>query len=128
MGYQSRVRGLVSKTVAALLCVAAGASVGVGQARAEAPPPLTVTTSPLAFSSAYRIDAQAPLAHGWYINGLSCPTTTLCVGMDNQGNLLTTTDPTAPPSGWDRFTVGQTKPSEQEFHSASMCDLNGNEP
>ncbi len=121
MGFESRIWALVSRAVVSLLCIAAGALVPVAAARAETPPPLTVTNSPLSFTSPYRIDAQAPFAHGWYINALSCPTTSLCVGMDNQGNLLTTTDPTAPPSGWDRFAVGQPNESEVACPSASLC-------
>ncbi|HTU30839.1 MAG TPA: hypothetical protein VMF07_15740 [Solirubrobacteraceae bacterium] len=78
-------------------------------------------SSPLAFSSPYRIDAQAPLSHGWYIKSLSCPTITLCVGADEQGNLLTTTDPTAPPAGWDRFSIGSYGESEVSCPTASLC-------
>jgi hypothetical protein len=83
------------------------------------PPPLAST--PLAFGSPAPIDQQAPVAHGWYINALSCPSTTLCVGMDSQGNLLTTTDPTAPPTGWDRFSIGTYGESNVACPTASFC-------
>jgi hypothetical protein len=35
-----------------------------------------------------------------YIDGLSCPSVSMCVAVDMQGNVITSTDPTGPASAW----------------------------
>jgi len=37
---------------------------------------------------------------------VACPTTSLCVAVDDQGNVVTSTDPTAGPSAWTLRNVG----------------------
>jgi hypothetical protein len=45
------------------------------------------------------VDSNAPLA------ALLCPSAGLCVGEDVATDMVTTTDPTGPASGWATFTV-----------------------
>jgi hypothetical protein len=53
------------------------------------------------------------------IDAVSCPSITLCVAGDSSGNVLTTTDPTGPASGW---TVTEVEPNGSlgPVHCASV--------
>ena len=42
---------------------------------------------------------------GRQIQGVSCPSPQLCVGVTNQGNIYTSTQPTGPASSWQAFSI-----------------------
>ncbi|HEX5310024.1 MAG TPA: glycoside hydrolase family 27 protein [Solirubrobacteraceae bacterium] len=44
--------------------------------------------------------SPAPADSAGHPTGVSCPSTSLCVGVDDAGNVLTTGDPTAPAPAW----------------------------
>jgi hypothetical protein len=50
--------------------------------------------TPLSWSKPQSIDGSA------VVKGVSCPSTSLCVAVDNHGNVLTSTEPTAGSSAW----------------------------
>jgi hypothetical protein len=59
---------------------------------------------------------------------IACPTTHLCVAVDNStvGGIVTTTDPTGPASDWHRTTLGKnTVLDTVNCHSGSECVVGG---
>jgi hypothetical protein len=54
--------------------------------------------SSLSWSAPAMIDNQPPFASTGPLHGISCPTTTLCVGTGWRGTVVTSTNPTAGPS------------------------------
>lgn len=97
-------------------------------ARADTTPS---AATPLTFGGGYRIDNQTPFAHPWGIRFLSCPTATMCAALDQQGNLLTTTDPTSSADTWSSFSTGMYIESGVACPTASFCvavgDVDGTE-
>ena len=58
------------------------------------------------------------------LRGVSCPTTTLCVAVDDAGNVLTSINPTAGPSAWRIAHIEKTPdalPNAISCPSASLC-------
>jgi hypothetical protein len=47
------------------------------------------------------------------VQGISCPSSRLCVAVTNQGDIYATTDPTGPASAW---SVSEPKPSGRNIH------------
>jgi hypothetical protein len=103
----------------AVLMLMSGFGTGrLSEARADAAP---VAQTPLAFGSGFRFDDQAPFAHPWAIDSLSCPTSTMCAAVDEHGDILTTSDPTAPASGWQRVAARIDRDDGLSCPTAALC-------
>jgi hypothetical protein len=64
------------------------------------------------------VDAAAPFADPAVLNGISCPSTSLCVGVDGLGSVDTSRNPFASPAAWKRTTP--LDPAEGvSFHAIS---------
>ena len=94
--------------VVALLCL-----VGAGPARAAAPPSMT-------WSPPEAIDAGTTVA-GTSITGLSCPTTSLCVGVDAGGNAFWSTDPAAMAPSWTRAHIATAELTAVTCPTTVLC-------
>jgi hypothetical protein len=64
--------------------------------------------APLNWSGPQQIDSLAPFGEPAYLTGVSCPTTELCVGVDDIGNVITSTDPAGGTSTWATSTIRKT--------------------
>lgn len=82
----SRGRLLIGVALALLLALTAGIA------------PSAFAASSLYWSSPSVIDTHT-------VNRLTCPSATLCVGLDNIGDVVTSTDPTGGPSAWSLAKV-----------------------
>jgi hypothetical protein len=69
---------------------------------------------PLAWSTAQQLE-HAPFASGTSINSVSCPSVTLCVAGDADGNVLTSSDPAGGGTAWHATPVAPG-------HSVSAID------
>ena len=91
------------------------------------------TTAPLAgagsWSHARRIDTATQAGGGFAgIAAIACPTTTLCVAVDNapNGQILVTTDPTGPASAWTLTPLGSGVMLDSvSCASATFCMVGG---
>jgi hypothetical protein len=83
-----------SPRVLRLLAVAACALAVWGVA------PVAAQAAGFSWSSPVSIDNRAPYAQGPALGGISCPSTTLCVGVGPGGELLASTNPTGGFSAW----------------------------
>ena len=91
------------------------------------------TTDPLggakSWSHATRVDKATQTGGGYAgFAGISCPTTTLCVAVDNaaNGQVAYTTDPTGPASAWTLTTVGSGVTLDAvSCASATFCMIGG---
>ena len=91
------------------------------------------TTAPLAgassWSHARRIDKATQAGGGFAgIAAITCPTTTLCVAVDNapNGQIAVTTDPTGPPSAWTLTPLGSGVMLDSvSCASATFCMVGG---
>ncbi len=71
------------------------------------------TGGPGAWSYRYVGDGPWPETENWSaqgisgkpIRGLSCPSASLCVGVTEQGNIYSSTNPTGPPSAWNNVQI-----------------------
>jgi hypothetical protein len=87
------------------------------------------TTDPTEFPKAWKtthVDERQSLDSGLGANAaleaLSCPTSRLCVAVDDGGNVLTSTDPTGGARAWKTTKLGIDYPLEQvTCASASLC-------
>ena len=82
------MRGL-APAAAAILCAAAVGSF---------PPASAVAASPLGWSTPVLVDNQGPFASTTEVRGMSCPNTSLCVGVGPDGKIVTTLDPADGPT------------------------------
>ena len=90
---------------------------------------------PLSFGPAVQIDQAPPFSHTDNLDGVICPTTTLCVATDTPGRILTSTAPTAT-SPWAIVPVSPlTAENESRYGlgsgscpSASFCGFLGGAP
>jgi hypothetical protein len=115
----------VLAAIAVLVLLVPGLGPGVARA-STAPPPLV--TSPLDFSAASTIDTLTPFAHAFDLRFLNCPTSSLCVAMDDAENILTTTDPTAPVGSWSSFKTDMAIPGDGlSCPTASFCIATGSD-
>ena len=57
-------------------------------------------TSPLTWSGPVRVDHVPPFSGTTALNGIACPTTTLCAAVDGSGDVVTSTNPTGGSSAW----------------------------
>src|SRR4051794_14680356 len=69
------------------------------------PTPPPAPTDPLSWSSPVMVDSAPPLGNAGHLQGVSCPTTALCVAGDGGGNLLVSTNPTGDATAWPRAFV-----------------------
>jgi hypothetical protein len=121
-----RARSLWSRSVQGCLACASTvvALLSVGAATASA--------SPLSWAAPVFVDHAAPFpSPNFNLKGVSCPSTTLCVAVDDQGNAVVSTDPTvatptwSPPADMD----GANDLVDVSCSSASLCaavDIAGN--
>jgi hypothetical protein len=81
------------------------------------------TPSPvLAWTSTGPIDSTPPLGDGTHFQSVACPSATLCVAVDADGNVLTSTNPTGGSSTWQRSLVDPgTWFASISCPSASLC-------
>jgi Divergent InlB B-repeat domain len=71
---------------------------------------------PLEWSGPFAIDPGHP------ITGISCPSRTLCVATDDNGGVMTSSEPSAGPSAWSRADVDGTEAlTGVSCASASLC-------
>lgn len=82
-----------------------------------------------AWSHAARIDKATQPGGGYAgLSAISCPTTTLCVAVDNaaNGQVAFTTDPTGPASAWTLTTIGSGVTLDTvSCASATFCMIGG---
>ena len=80
------------------------------------------STTPLAGATGWTVTnihvSVGPNSSGPWLTGLSCPSISLCVAVDNDGNVITSADPTGGPSKWrtsrvdgDMYLTGVSCPS-----------------
>jgi hypothetical protein len=55
---------------------------------------------PLRWASPLTVDEQPPFAFGPNIGGMSCPAVDMCIGGNNLGDVVTSSDPTGGESAW----------------------------
>ncbi|HEX3325504.1 MAG TPA: carboxypeptidase regulatory-like domain-containing protein, partial [Actinomycetota bacterium] len=108
-----RARFLVALGIVVPLCV------WTGQASAD---------TPLAWSQPQLVDHQLPFSGNRYVSDIDCPSASLCVAVDEDGNILSSTDPTGGIEDWDIASVfpGQTL-GDISCASASLCVAVGEE-
>lgn len=65
---------------------------------------------------------QTTVDSGHNIGGISCPSSSLCIGVDHRGDVLTSTDPTAASPQWNLVNIDGTTPLEGiSCPTASLC-------
>ncbi|MFZ0043133.1 MAG: hypothetical protein WAK93_17625 [Solirubrobacteraceae bacterium] len=65
---------------------------------------------------------QTVVDPGHNIDGISCPSAAMCVGVDHRGNVLSSTDPADPTPQWNVVNVDGTTPLEGiSCPSTSLC-------
>lgn len=64
------------------------------------PPTSAGATDALTWRSPRLVDPTAPFSNPAVLNGVSCPSVSLCVGVDDLGSIARTTDPEAPRPTW----------------------------
>jgi hypothetical protein len=76
----------------------------------------------LTWSAPGAIDHQPTNASGAQINGVSCPTSSFCVAVDKNGNILTSTNPTGGSNAWQTEAVDTTPIESVSCSSTKQCD------
>ncbi|HXA55221.1 MAG TPA: hypothetical protein VNV37_10165 [Solirubrobacteraceae bacterium] len=79
--------------------LAGGLAFGCGSAWAVA--------SPVSWASPVAVDDQPPFASPTEVSGVACPSTELCVAVDNVGDVLSTTNPTGGTAAWRSARVAE---------------------
>src|SRR4051794_24036455 len=74
--------------------------------------------SGLSWSSPRLIDERPPFGHGRSLQGISCPSASLCVAVDRAGNVVSSNDPTGPREAW---TVSKVDTSRDEGLTGISC-------
>jgi hypothetical protein len=87
-----RVRGLVRRRAIWLLVLG-------GMIMAVIAPAASASAA-LRWQSPRLVDRAAPFSNPAVLNGVSCPSASLCVGVDDLGSIARTTDPEAPHPTW----------------------------
>jgi hypothetical protein len=94
--------------------------------------PSPALAAPLSWSAPQAIDHQAPFAEPGRLTGVSCPSASLCVAVDNFGNVLTSANPNGGTGAWTTIKVRRTDPANAftgiSCASASFCaatDMDG---
>ena len=100
------------QVIRVVLVVLAAAAALAPQARAA---PGLQWTTPM------QVDGAPPFSSGSRIDGMSCPTTSLCVGIDFDGRALTSTNP-AGGGAWTRRTISSPDGLQDiDCASATRC-------
>jgi hypothetical protein len=81
-----------------------------------------VASVPLSWSSPALVDGQPPYAMPKALSAVSCPSGSLCVGVDYWGNVVTATDPTGGASAW---TVAPVDPNGPALGFVDQPSLTG---
>ena len=115
--------------VVALLGI--GGQTGLGAERASAATAQVSAESPLSWSAPELIDDQPPLGDTYIPYGMSCPTASFCVAVDNGGGVYTSTNPTGGAGEWSPRTdiIESGGLYSISCPSASLCvagDFDGN--
>jgi hypothetical protein len=76
--------------------------------------------SSFAWSAPRLVDTATRFDHPAVLSGLSCPSTTLCVGVGSYGSLETSTNPSVP-SGWNGATIDSGALESVSCPSTSFC-------
>jgi hypothetical protein len=63
--------------------------------------------APLVWASPVSIDDQPPYAYPTEVSGVSCPSRSLCVAVDNVGDVLVSTNPSGSAKAWVRNRVAE---------------------
>jgi hypothetical protein len=108
MGVMGVIRGvrLAVLTALALAVLASGSAVAAG---------------PLTWSGPTLIDQQPPFQYGNTMRGISCPTTTLCVAVDDVGNIVTTNKPLGQDIDWSFERASAVGLSSVSCPTATLC-------
>jgi hypothetical protein len=104
------VMGLSSVTCPSTTLCMAAATGGV-----RTPGEILYSTSPANTSARWKVAVTDPNAGPFgfdrgAIQAISCPTTSLCVAVDDGGSVFTTTDPSAGPSTWSPSAIDPGQP------------------
>src|SRR5689334_2252863 len=79
-------------------------------------------SSSLAWSSPVLLDHAAPFASFPSLQGVSCPTVSLCLAFDQPGDVVTSTNPTGGTSAWAWNNVaGSNLVSADQYTTAASC-------
>ena len=114
LGGRYRGRTVTVGIVAATLAASSLAFVLPGVATAAAGPAL-VWSAPATVET-------APFGTGTTMYSVACPTASLCLAGDSQGNILTSADPTSGSPTWHKsLVVGQARINALECPSTSFC-------
>jgi len=82
------------------------------------PGSVLASSSPLVWASPVPIDGQPPYAYPTKVSGVSCPSTSLCVAVDEVGDVLVSSDPAGGVAAWVRSKVAENL-------NALSCPSNG---
>src|ERR1700693_3636342 len=74
--------------------------------------------SPLTWAAPLRVDHQPPFA-GNNLEGVSCPTSGLCVAVDELGNVVTSSNPQGGAAAWTVTHVDFTKDAQSQATNLS---------
>jgi hypothetical protein len=89
----------VQRAVLVVIAVAASLAAACGSAWAAA--------SPVSWMSPVAIDDQPPFASPTELHGVSCPSSGLCIAVDDVGDVLVSTDPTGGTAAWTSVRVAE---------------------
>jgi hypothetical protein len=102
-------------------CLLALVACGLLPGRAAAAP----RVAPLHWSTPAQVDSQQPFAEPAVLSDVACPTSGLCVAVDDRGNALTTTDPATVPATWTAQQVTATGLNQVVCNGTSLCAATG---
>jgi hypothetical protein len=97
--------------IAVLGVVIASAAIKADRAGAE----------PLLWSAPTLVDHQAPFGNPPILESVSCPSASLCVAVDHDGNVVTSTDPTGGAGTWTAVNIEATFLTHVTCPSTSLC-------
>jgi hypothetical protein len=75
----------------------------------SSPKPSPVSAGPLKWTAPVRVN-HLPSFGGSSLNAVSCPSSTLCVAVDDAGNVATSSNPTGGASAWTVAKIDGTRP------------------
>ncbi len=123
---------VVGKKLALLALVVfvlgAGASSAAASSSSSWSQPFLISHQPPWTFSAYGSNPPEPI-DAWSSVKTSCPSSSLCVAVDGNGNVVTSTDPTGGSSKWTAVTIDNFALNDVSCASTTLCvavDKNGN--
>ncbi len=85
-----------------------------------------IASSPLSWASPVRADDQPPFAAPGEIKSVSCPSSSLCFAVDNEGDVLSSTDPRGGTGAWRRVYLDSSEDLGQiSCPSTALCVVVG---